>query len=115
MGRETVNTVTIIFDGGDRILAKLTLLEELLMTSQQIIDKLAADFAATSTRVGGQIDTLKSQMAALQQQLASQDVSPETQAAADALDNAINSFQVPPPPDVPTPDPNPTPAPAPGA
>lgn len=112
--------MTIIFDVGDQTLPLLRqilgLLETLPMSWQDSFTKFSGDVDAMVTRVTGDIDTLKAQVATLQSQLSSADIPADAQATLDAIDSKINSLDVaaPTPPPTPAPDQPPAPAPTPG-
>jgi hypothetical protein len=90
-------------------------LEALLMTWQEIANKLSADWDATAARVNADMDKFRTDIAdarnlaaSLKDQLANVAVPADAQATFDALDAKITGFDVPPPIPPPAPIPPPT-------
>ena len=104
--------MTLIFDSGDAIVAKLNHLELLLMTWQDALNAFKGDVDAMVTRVntdltnfGQQVTTLQQQVTDLQNQLNSAEIPADAQATLDAMDQTIKSLDVPAPVEPPTPPP----------
>lgn len=111
----------ILADVKEQVVPLLTRILTLLEANMpEINDRLAqvqAELQAEATRVNNdlaqrdtQIETLKGQLATLQDQIDKSTLSPEARATFDSIDATINGIAPVPPVNVPVVDPNATPA-----
>ena len=104
-----IGTIGSIYTLCQQILSAIKALGDKLVKLQEAFDRLLADSTAAATRVNtdlaalnGQVTTLQQQVSDLKTALANDELSPESQAAFEAVDNSINNIDVPAP--VPVPD-----------